>query len=443
MVAVDDLSRTFLGSGPAGYGVSSVMGAVLTAWDPVSYACTVTDGAYTFTDCLVLNPATLVTGRVLLLFTPAGPVILGNSYQRPPAPVDTGGGGGGSVVAANPADMADAIGLAFTASNGQDGLYHRYAADLPYNQELGLVVQLHGDGAQEYTERDTTDYSIGGTEGILRQARYRNMITVVARTPDDGAGSDLTWWKNGTTNSVYLRDLIRSVLAMYPNVARSKVWLVGYSGGSEQIARYFMPSQSSYLVGGGAMLFGGGGLPDTTELAYAPSLRANWPMKWWTGTADNGTVEADSPDLYDALSDAQQGSAHYATMGFTTYLETPAGLNHFGADTRYGALWGRFLHEVGYAPVSVSGSAARATTTTMTWTGTVANGPAVTLRASSSAFGTQAGIWAVGAVDYATRAVTVTLSGLTSGTVYNWRLEIGGNAAHGTLLASGTVPGSP
>jgi hypothetical protein len=53
----DELSRTFLGSGPAGYGVSTVMGAILTAWDPATYANTVTDGAYTFTDCLVMHPS--------------------------------------------------------------------------------------------------------------------------------------------------------------------------------------------------------------------------------------------------------------------------------------------------------------------------------------------------------------------------------------------------
>ncbi len=90
----DDLSRTFLGSGPAGYGVSSVMGAVLTEWtypgtgpsDPDLYHNVVTDGAYTFTDCLVAcAPADLQLGRVLLLFTPAGPVIVGNTYQKPPA----------------------------------------------------------------------------------------------------------------------------------------------------------------------------------------------------------------------------------------------------------------------------------------------------------------------------------------------------------------------
>ena len=78
----DDLSRTFLGSGPSGYGVSSVMGAVLTEWDNVTYANRVSDGAFVFTDCLVLNPSLLALGRVLLLFTPGGPVILGNTYQK-------------------------------------------------------------------------------------------------------------------------------------------------------------------------------------------------------------------------------------------------------------------------------------------------------------------------------------------------------------------------
>jgi hypothetical protein len=97
----DELSRTFLGSGPAGYGVSAVMGAVLTAWDPTTYANTVTDGAYTFTDCLVTQPSTLVAGRVLLYITPGGPVILGNTYKRvTAAPNPDVPGGGGS----NPSD---------------------------------------------------------------------------------------------------------------------------------------------------------------------------------------------------------------------------------------------------------------------------------------------------------------------------------------------------
>jgi hypothetical protein len=81
----DPLSRLLLGSGLAGRGASLLMGGLLTAWDPVTYANTVTDGTTTYTDVIVLQPASLVLGRVLLAFTANGlPVILGNSYQKPP-----------------------------------------------------------------------------------------------------------------------------------------------------------------------------------------------------------------------------------------------------------------------------------------------------------------------------------------------------------------------
>lgn len=80
----DPLSRLLLGSGPSGRGVALLQGALLTAWDSVTYANTVTDGVTTYTDLAVLQPSTLVLGRVLLAFTAAGPVILGNSYQKPP-----------------------------------------------------------------------------------------------------------------------------------------------------------------------------------------------------------------------------------------------------------------------------------------------------------------------------------------------------------------------
>lgn len=76
----DPLAAALLGDGPSGYGTSTIMGMYLTVWDPTTYACTVTDGAYTFSNCLVLQPSTLVLGRVAVAMTTGGPLILGNSY---------------------------------------------------------------------------------------------------------------------------------------------------------------------------------------------------------------------------------------------------------------------------------------------------------------------------------------------------------------------------
>ena len=81
----DPVARLLLGAGAAGRGVALLQGALLTAWDPATYANTITDGAATYTDVAVCcDPSTLVLGRVLLGFSPAGPVVLGNSYQKPP-----------------------------------------------------------------------------------------------------------------------------------------------------------------------------------------------------------------------------------------------------------------------------------------------------------------------------------------------------------------------
>lgn len=333
------------------------------------------------------------------------------------------------------ASMTDATGLSFTATNGQNGNYHRYAANLSPTKPLGLCIQLHGDGFQEYTEGISTDYSIGGTEGIRNQALYRDMITIVARTPDE-AGE--TWWETGYVCSIYLRDLIRALLVAYPNASRNRIWLVAYSGGSEQVTLYYLPGYSSSLWGGGAMMFGGGGVPDTASpggpyITPTTSLLANFPIRWWVGDADTGADD----DGYDAVQDSLDGYNYYTPRGWTTSRIVGTG-NHSAADTRYGALWGQFLHAV-ENPSVATGTAARATSTSMTWTGTVTNAPAVTLRASTSAFGTQAGTWGVTAVTLGSQAVTATLTGLTAGLTYNWRLEIGGNATHGSLLASGTV----
>lgn len=87
MPGADPLAATFLGDGPSGYGTSTVMGMYLKAWNPTTFECTVSDGAYTYTNCLVLNPGNLVLGRVAVLIPAGGaPLVLGNTYIYIPPP---------------------------------------------------------------------------------------------------------------------------------------------------------------------------------------------------------------------------------------------------------------------------------------------------------------------------------------------------------------------
>ncbi len=77
---MDYLTRLLLDRDSGG-DQPSVLGAYMSAWDPLTYANTVSVGAVNYTDLPVLLPALQAVGPVLLLSTPAGPVVLGRLYQ--------------------------------------------------------------------------------------------------------------------------------------------------------------------------------------------------------------------------------------------------------------------------------------------------------------------------------------------------------------------------
>lgn len=85
-MANNDLARLLLGPGPSGYGVSLVMGAICTAWNPVTYENEVSDGANRWKNLPVSGPAipTMTTGRVWLVNTAGLPIIAGNLYVYTP-----------------------------------------------------------------------------------------------------------------------------------------------------------------------------------------------------------------------------------------------------------------------------------------------------------------------------------------------------------------------
>lgn len=209
----------------------------------------------------------------------------------------------------------------FTASNGLSSKYHVYAAGVPQNHAAGLVLQFHGDGAYEFAN-PTSTYSLGGPSGLVAQARSRGYITVPVRSPD--TVGDITWWENGSANADFVADLLGTLEAGY-TIDTEDIWLVGYSGGSQFITQFFLPKYSSTIDGGGTVVFGGGGAPRVSAQPFASGLIADLPMHWHTGGADNGTTVSDG---YNALLDAQKGSAWYAAHGFTADLETPADLGH-------------------------------------------------------------------------------------------------------------------
>ena len=115
----------------------------------------------------------------------------------------------------------DQTNVTFTSSAGASSKYHAYAAGI--TAPAGLLLQFHGDGAYEF-KNPTSSYSLGGSKGIVAQARARNLITVPVLAPD--TSGDITWWESGSRNADYVRELLLDLESRY-NVRTDRIWLVG------------------------------------------------------------------------------------------------------------------------------------------------------------------------------------------------------------------------
>ncbi|MDV8066377.1 hypothetical protein R4P64_07660 [Rhodococcus sp. IEGM 1366] len=233
--------------------------------------------------------------------------------------ISVGSGGTGGA-------LTDVTAISFTATNGYASKYHLYAAGLDWSKPVGLVVHFHGDGAFEYTN-PTSAWSLGGASGLIAQAKARNMVLVVPLTPDDAVGR-LTWWEwyGKEENPRYAKDLIAYLMGRY-NLDRKKIWLSGFSGGSQFITRYLLPHFGVELgiLGGGFIVFGGGGAPATSFAPYDPTFKSGWHCRWVAGANDNGSEPGDG---FNAIEAANAGAAWYAAQGFATEVTLIPGKGH-------------------------------------------------------------------------------------------------------------------
>ncbi|MBL8158896.1 hypothetical protein JNJ66_00380 [Candidatus Saccharibacteria bacterium] len=214
--------------------------------------------------------------------------------------------------------LTDATDQSYSGSAGT-AQYHLFGQGLPTDKPLGLMLQFHGDGAEEFD-----NLREGTLEGYAEQAKQREMLLIAIRTPDSGT---VTWWEDGGTNAEWVRDFLENEIYPKYNINRSNAWLIGYSGGSVFITSFLVHGHSDLFCGGGSIAFGGGGRPYSGQgAAQSQEFINSFTMKWYTGQED---VAANASDGYDALSDAKEGEAYYREKGFETSIETPAGIDHY------------------------------------------------------------------------------------------------------------------
>lgn len=369
------------------------------------------------------NSSRTVGTVVVLMLNFIAAAVFGVLFAGNASAASTGGSGGA---------FTDRTFQTFTASNGLTSQYHIYAAGLSQSAALCVVFEFHGDGAYEF-KNPTAAYSLGGADGIVAKSREHGCLTVPVLTPDT-VGTP-TWWEDGAANALYARDLINKIKAEY-NINTKRIWLVGYSGGSQMITQFYLPTYSSTVDGGSAVMFGGGGVAyKVAEKPYAPSLVAGFHMHWYTGADDNGSGSADG---YNALADAKASETHFAALGFATSHEYPANTAH--------ALNGRFGAVVAQQLALFDGAATGPTAvawahkivparTGATLTVNIPSGVTrTTFRVSTTPFGTQTGFYTYTTVNGADSTLALT-SNLTPGRTYYYQIETGTDR---TVVASGT-----
>ena len=241
------------------------------------------------------------------------------------APAAAGASSGGSGGA-----FTDQARSSFTAGNGQTGKYLLYASGIDAKKPVGLVVYVDGTG--EYgVDNPSSSYALGGSSGLVATARARNMITLAVESPNQSCEC----WHTGDTSAYadFLAGLIEDKLARYPV---SEVWLSGFSSGAQEITRFLVPRHPELMrLGGGWVVFGGGGPPAGSASGVTAASMAGVRGHWFTGTADTAVP-------LTASWGAQAGERFYAGRGVVTSSEYPSGVGH-ALDGRLGRTVGQLI----------------------------------------------------------------------------------------------------
>ena len=205
---------------------------------------------------------------------------------------------------------------------------------------VGLVVYLDGDGQSFHSQgnQDQDERSRGGLAGaggVVEAASARGYDVVSVRAP----GDDGTWWLEDQDGKIHYLEQALDYVVAECGATTDRVWLVGYSGGSEFISQWFFPAYAERMAGGGFLLFGGGDAPEE-QAAFSSGAKERLWLNWGTGTRD---VPANSLDGFDGSGHARNSLAYYRSAGFGhTWSEWPDD-DHGSVTEKFGSYVGRVL----------------------------------------------------------------------------------------------------
>ena len=205
---------------------------------------------------------------------------------------------------------------------------------------VGLVVYLDGDGQSFHSEGNQDQDKrarggLAGAGGVVEAASARGYDVVSVRAP----GDDGTWWLEDQDGKIHYLEQALDYVVAECGATTDRVWLVGYSGGSEFISQWFFPAYAERMAGGGFLLFGGGDAPEE-QAAFSSGAKERLSLNWVTGTRD---VPANSLDGFDGSGHARNSLAYYRSAGFGhTWSEWPDD-DHGSITEKFGSYVGRVL----------------------------------------------------------------------------------------------------
>ena len=203
---------------------------------------------------------------------------------------------------------------------------------------VGLVVYLDGDGQSFHSEgnQDQDERSRGGLAGaggVVEAASARGYDVVSVRAP----GDDGTWWLEDQDGKIHYLEQALDYVVAECGATTDRVWLVGYSGGSEFISQWFFPAYAERMAGGGFLLFGGGDAPER-KVTFSSSAKERLSLNWVTGTRD---VPANSLDGFDGSGHARNSLAYYRSAGFGHIWSEWPDDDHGSITEKFGSYVGR------------------------------------------------------------------------------------------------------
>lgn len=278
----------------------------------------------------------VMTGLILAGCAPRG-VQRAVAHSTPPSYLRSRGAGVAPSRRPTSGDLSVPAAFPYTDDEDETSDCIFYAAtDVP----VGLVVYIDGDGQsfhsqgnQRWDERSRG--GLAGAGGVVEAAGARGYDVVSVRAPgDDGA-----WWLEDQDGKVHYLEQTLDYVVAECGATTDRVWLVGYSGGSEFISQWFFPAYAERMAGGGFLLFGGGDAPEE-KAAFSSGAKERLSLSWVTGTRD---VPSNSLEGFDGIGHARNSLAYYRSAGFGhTWSEWPDD-NHGSITEKFGRYVGRVL----------------------------------------------------------------------------------------------------